>query len=346
MLSERLKRARMSASLSLRAAAEIVGVSHSAIKKYEDGVVTPSSMQLINLAKAYDVRTEYFFRTLDIQLTEVEFRKRSNTPMRLLRKIESEVLDQVERWQELVNLYPNFPVKSFSPPKGLPTEINDLSEIEDFANHVRKKWELGFDPISDLVDALETVGIWVIFANTNSEDKFDGLMAYHGKQPVIVVSSNWSGDRQRFTLAHELGHILLHNRLAGLEEEKACNRFAGAFLLPKKNLLKHFGKKIHKIEPHELYLLKQEFGLSMAGCLYRLLDIGLISADIHRYQSIAFSKKGWRKKEPGEEIPAEKSFLFKQLVYRALAECWLSESKAAELLSISLSKFHNERKLL
>lgn len=333
----------MAASLSLRAAAEQVGVSHSAIKKYEDGVNTPSSMQLINLAKTYNVRSEYFFRPLDIKLTNIEFRKRAYTPKRLLRKIEAEILDQVERWQELVDLYPNFPIKTFSQPAGLPSKINDLSEIENVVNHLRKIWDLGSNPIADLVDTLETIGIWVLFTSAN--DKFDGLMAYNEKQPIIVVSASWSGDRQRFTLAHELGHILLHGRLSGIDEEKACNRFASAFLLPQKNLQQHFGVKIHRIELRELYLLKQEFGLSMAACLYRLFDTGLITKETHRFYSIQFSKKGWRKQEPGEEIPTEKSFLFKQLVYRALAESWISESKAAELLSMSLILFHNERKL-
>lgn len=345
MLSERLKRARLAASLSLRAAADEIGVSHSAIKKYEDGIVTPSSKQLLGLAKAYGVRTEYFFRPLEIKLEGIEFRKRASAPKRLLRKIESGVLDQVERWQELVNLYPKFPIKKFSFPDRLPKKITSLSKIEEVADDLRKLWELGTNPIPDFVDTLETIGIWVLFADTDTDDKFDGLMAYHGKQPIIVVSSNWSGDRQRFTLAHELGHLLLHDRISNLDEEKACNRFAGAFLLPKKTLQQHFGKKAHRIEPRELYLLKQEFGLSMAACLYRLLDTGLITKETHRSQTILFSKKGWRKKEPGAEIPAEESFLFKQLVYRALAESWISESKAAELLSISLSRFHLERKL-
>ena len=62
--------------------------------------------------------------------------------------------------------------------------------------------------------------------------QFDGLQATVADKPVIVVSKGWPGDRQRFTLAHELGHLLLHGRLTdGLDEERACHRFASAFLL-------------------------------------------------------------------------------------------------------------------
>ena len=346
MLSERLKRARKASNLSLRAVAEKVSVSHAAIKKYEDGINTPASTQLIELAKAYNVRLEYFFRPLNVELSGVEFRKRSNTPKRLLHKIEAEVLDQLERWQELVNLYPEFPIKPFSPPANLPKNISNIDEIEAIAEQLREIWELGTNPIADLVDTLETLGIWVLFANTQTNDKFDGLMGHHKEQAVIVVSSNWTGDRQRFTLAHELGHLLLHGRLSTeIDEEKACNRFAGAFLLPQKTLKKHFGAESRHVEPRELYLLKREFGLSMGACLYRLLDTKLISRATYTSLAKLFSKKGWWKKEPGEPIPAEKSFLFKQLVYRALAENWASESKAAELLGLPLIRFHQERKL-
>ena len=78
---------------------------------------------------------------------------------------------------------------------------------------------------------------------------------------VWVVSTHSSGDRQRFTLAHELGHLVLHGRLAeGIDEEKACNQFAGAFLLPKSGVLQHLGTFRRHLELQELFLLKVIFG--------------------------------------------------------------------------------------
>lgn len=113
--------------------------------------------------------------------------------------------------------------------------------------------------------------------------KFDGLQATVAGQPLIVVSSQWQGDRQRFTLAHELGHLLLADRLAeGLDEEKACNHFASAFLLPGESVRQHLGAKRHSIEVRELYLLKHEFGLSMQACLYRLILIDLEEGSLLR----------------------------------------------------------------
>jgi len=218
--------------------------------------------------------------------------------------------------------------------------------MEAFSETVRMEWDLGLNPIPDLIDLLESKGILVISTDVEIDTKFDGLQAEINGQPVIVISSHWSGDRQRFTLAHELGHILVHGRLSeGLDEEKVCNRFASAFLLPKKTFYEHFGQKRHDFEVRELFLLKHEFGVSMGACLYRAKDLGVISESLYKKVTIIFSKNGWKKQEPGKPYPSEKTFLFEQLLYRGLSAGILSESKAAELMSISLMEFHQQRKL-
>lgn len=85
---------------------------------------------------------------------------------------------------------------------------------------------------------------------------------------VAVSKALRSYDRQRFTLAHELGHLLLAERLAdGPLDEKACDRFAGAFLAPCGAVRQLLGPERHRLEWAELHMLKHEFGLSMAGWL-------------------------------------------------------------------------------
>jgi Zn-dependent peptidase ImmA (M78 family) len=99
------------------------------------------------------------------------------------------------------------------------------------------------------------------------------------------------------------------------------------------------------IEAQELYMLKHEFGISMMAVLYRLGQCGILSESKQKGYYIAFSKAKWRTKEPGEPYPNEQTYLFKQMVYRALSEDYIGESKAAELIGVSLSTFHKERKL-
>jgi len=247
---------------------------------------------------------------------------------------------------ELENLFPSPPVKAFSIPDGLVPQICSFDDIEDLANQVRAAWALGLDPIPDLIDVLETQGIRVFMVDGNADSKFDGLAAHVGEMPIVVVGRNWPGDRQRFTLAHELGHLLLEARLAeGLHEEKACDRFAGAFLFPKQSVVQELGAHRNAIEVKELGLLKEEFGLSMAGILYRARDLGVISQAYRDSQSKFFSMKGWNRKEPGSVYPSEKAHIFEQLIFHALAEDYIGESKAAELLNLPLSQFRKLRSM-
>lgn len=346
MIGERLKRARAASGLSMKALGEAIGISANMVKKYEHDLSMPSSSVLIKLSKALQVRSEYFFRPTKVTLSEVEYRKRANTPKGILKRIEADVLDQAERWEELANLWPNFPLPEFAAPDSLPAKVETLEDIDALADLVRQAWQLGLNPITDLIDTLELNGILVIVTAVDESAKFDGLQTTISGKPVIVVSANWPGDRQRFTLAHELGHLLLHDRLANnLEEEQACNRFASAFLIPAASMFKQLGDKRHKLEPRELFLLKKEYGLSMQGCLYHAANLNIISEAVRKSLFIYFSSQGWRKQEPGKPYPKETTLLFQQLVYRALGEGIISESKAAELLVMPIMKFHQERKL-
>lgn len=350
MIADRIRQARLAAGLTLGALGEKVGVSHTAIQKYEKGLLTPSSSQLLKLARACGIRTEYFFRSHKVELLQPEFRKLASFGKAAQDALKIKVVDLVEKRVELLGTFPNSPLLAFTSPAGLPERIQSLDEIEAFADQVRNAWQLGMNPIADLTDTLEAVGLLVIVVDEENS-KFSGLTAKartdDGRAyPVVAVSKRWPGDRQRFTLAHELGHLLLEGRLADdINEEKACDRFAGAFLAPRVAVLHLLGRQRHALEWQELYVLKHEFGLSMAGWLQRAKQCGVISEAVHLTMVKRFSANGWRKNEPGDPLPQEYPRLFDQLVYRALAEQYISEGKAAELLGIPMMRFHKERLL-
>ena len=260
------------------------------------------------------------------------------------------VVELVEKRVELLGAFPELPFPAFAPPANLPEHVASPDEIDAFSDTVRNAWQLGLNPIADLTDTLEGLGLLVIVVDEENPG-FSGLTAKartdDGREyPVVAVSKRWPGDRQRFTLAHELGHLLLEGRLAdGIDEEKACDRFAGAFLAPRVAVLQLLGAQRHALEWQELYVLKHEFGLSMAGWLQRAKQCGVITEAAHLSMVKRFSAKGWRKNEPGDPLPQEQPRLFDQLVYRALAEQYISEGKAAELLGIPMMRFHKERQL-
>ncbi len=316
-----------------------------AISKYEGGKSTPSSRVLLDLSKALGVRTEYFFRPVKIELQEMKHRKHSRLPKKALDQIEGDVKEQLERFMELEQLLPNGPVQAFKLPENLPAPIATLDEVEAAARELRTSWGLGVDPIPVLTDMLEERGIKV-FQSQAINDRFDGMAATVDGIPVVVVGRGWPGDRQRFTLAHELGHLVLQGRLApDVEEEAAANRFAGAFLAPADEVRKELGEKRVWLEPRELEVLKKTYGLSMQGWMHRAKDLGILPDTHYVEMRKFFSSRGWNKTEPGEQYPPERPQLFDQLVYRALGQDLISESKAAELLRMPLTEFQKKRNM-
>lgn len=348
MLGQRIHQARLAADLTLEALGQQLEVSKAAIQKYEKGKATPDSSKLLKIAQACGVRTEYFFRKSTVTLSNVEFRKRSTFGKKRSDAVQIRITELIEKRVELLNAFPELPIPRFAVPACVPPRVEDLDEIESIAEGVRHAWELGLNPIADLTAELEPLGLLVMAIDVDHK-AFSGMTAtattadgqYY---PVIVVSSRWPGDRQRFTLAHELAHVLLAGRLVGgANEEKACDRFAGAFLAPRDSVIKELGAQRKRLEPQELYHLKHEYGLSMTGWVMRAFQCGVIHNEVREAAMRMFSARGWRTNEPGEPLPNEAPSLFEQLVYRALAEDLVSEAKAAELLGIPRMRFYRER---
>jgi len=158
---------------------------------------------------------------------------------------------------------------------------------------------------------------------------------------VKALSRNAPGDRQRFNLAHELGHLVL--RIVGeLIEERAVNRFAGAFLVPSEAAIQELGARRKALSYSELYLLKHRYGMSMQAWVYRAKDLGIISQSAARAHFADFRRMGWHRKEPGEQLDPEEPKRFERLVHRALAEDLISRSRAEELLMKPIGELWSE----
>ena len=346
VFAKRLKQLREMRGLSMKALGEAIGVSANMVKKYEHGQSMPSGQTLARLANALDVTLEQLFRPFVYTFEGARFRKRANLSAKAFRRIQGELADQIERWMMLRTWWPGeFPLAPFAEVGGLPERIDSLEDIEQVADTVRRAWALGTNPIPDLTDTLEMQGILVVQTRMDADGRFDGLQAWADDYPVVAVSALWPGDRQRFTLAHELGHLLLDTRLDGVDMEQTANRFAGAFLLPRDELVRHLGEKRAHIEPRELYLLKREFGLSMAAVAYRAKDTGIIDQTAFARLMRLFRANGWHRQEPGTPCQPEQPRLFEQLVFRLLADGGISPSKAAELLGIDAHRLEQLRQL-
>ena len=340
MLSERLKLARKRNGLSLRAlSSRMEGiVSAQAIGKYERGEMMPSSTVAIALAKALDVSMSYLLSPSNISLESVEFRKLASTKASERAAVEGQVLDHVDRYlqvEELLGIASNIREE----PGGVPYRITAVEDADGAAVSVRKAWNLGGGPVPDMTELLEERGIKVF--KLSLPRTVDGLTCYVHRTdgedvPVVVCSTDKSIERQRFTIAHELGHMVM-DIPSGVPEEKACHRFAGAFLAPQEELMREVGRRRLNFGFGEVIEIKQKFGISAAALVVRMRDLGIITEAtmVGIFRGIGSS---WRKHEPCPLERTENPGRFRRLCLRALAEEAISESKAAELLSLRVSE--------
>ncbi len=166
--------------------------------------------------------------------------------------------------------------------------------------------------------------------------------------PVIVVNQAHTLERRRLTLAHELGHRLIHEE-SSVEHEKAANYFAGAFLIPEAHLKREMGKHRQGLGYYELIALKQMYRVSAAAFLVRLERLSIIDASTLAYAFQTFAR-GWRREEPepleiaGQEGTRELPRRFVRLCYRGLAEKLISPGKASELLQWPLNQIETAMK--
>lgn len=335
MISERIKAARQGAGYSLRELADKAGVSHTAISKYERGLDVPSSAVLVRLAQAVDLKPEYFLRTPQIEMGELCFRKRAN----LLKKDEKRIYALIHDWAERYTTVEALAFGESENDRGKLSEkktATSLGDIENIAHEVREEWDLGLDPIESVVEVIEDEGIKVGLFDVS--DRFDACTFLVNGRPAIAVRKQISGDRRNFSLVHELAHLLLVAE--NMDEEKAMHRFAGAFIVPREKVYEELGRKRRAIGYEELLLLKRKYKMSMSAWLYRARDLEIITANYYQNCMRMFSREGWKKNEPGQ-LPTEEPTRMKQLIYHLLAEQQISESRAAELMGVSLEELLN-----
>jgi Zn-dependent peptidase ImmA (M78 family) len=342
MIGQRLRLARAAAGLSLRELRVRIDnlVTAQALSKYEHDEMMPGSPVLLAVARALDVPVSYLMAAPEVVLEAVEFR-RANLGARDQARLEARVIDSVQRYLTIEDIL-NIASVDWDRPRGAPFPVVELPEADRAARSLRAHWQLGIEPLPNLVEFLEEKGIKVLMERM--PPAVDGLMCRvgwrgRGNVPVIVVNDHqWvSGERERFTLAHEVGHLVL-DCAADIPGEKAANRFAGAFLMPAEVLWAEVGKQRDSLSIGELIELKRVFGVSLQMLVYRCRDLRIIADELYRDLFRDFKDRGWRD-PPYEEparVPVEQPRRFQRLCLRAIGQKVISESRAAELLNKSV----------
>ena len=348
MIGRRLRLARAASGLSLRGLEAAIDnrVTAQAISKYERDEAVPGSAVLIALANALGVSVDYLVGDQEMALEGIEFRRRAISSKREKAQVEAKVLGMLERYlavEELLGL----PSVEWDKPREAPFPVAvSVVEADRGARALRAHWGLGIEPVPNLVQVLEDRGVKVLATALSG---IDGLMAHVRRAsgqpvPVVVVNSVACAERQRFTIAHELGHLVLSPGRK-VNAEDAANRFAGALLMPAEALWAEVGKRRSSIGLGELFSLKPVFGVSVQALANRCRDLAIFGPTLHRRLFQEFDRRGWHTppfEEPLSRQDGEQPRRFERLCLRALAEGAVSEPKAAELLNVSVHEL-NER---
>jgi Zn-dependent peptidase ImmA (M78 family) len=333
---QRLAQARRMRGLSLRQLSEATGnrVSHNALNRYEKGVMRPGSEVLVAVAEALRQSPEFFFRPFGIELKGIKFRKMSRLAGKEQVAIREQALDYFERYLEIEQIlaiaaaFEN-PLETF--------KIKSCEDVEIAAEKLRSAWELGEAPLASVVEIVEARGIKIF--EVVAPESFSGFSGRADGYP-IVVSAKWMNKdlpRKRFTVLHEVAHLLLRLLQSvadkSKEEEKFCHRFAAAMLIPRNIFRAELGGFRRHLSLEELKDIKARYGISIAAIVQRAADLEMISPALLKGFHIKRNTSGWHKNEPGEYEGRETATRFEQLVLRATAEETISLSKAAALLN-------------
>lgn len=176
--------------------------------------------------------------------------------------------------------------------------------IEAVAEHVRAQWDVPAGPIPDLIRLLERHGI-VVARYQGVESPVHAFSAAFADRPVVVLGPGRAKDRDRFSVSHELAHLVMHrgtDELAPRSVEDQAHRFAAAFLMPRHDIADDLGTGL---DWPRFQALKQTWGTSMASLVRRARSLGTINDSVYEHAMRTIGIRGWRTREPGDLGAAE-----------------------------------------
>ncbi|WP_228002379.1 helix-turn-helix domain-containing protein [Nocardia australiensis] len=297
----RLTLARQLAGLRKTALAAMVDKSPTAVASWESGAKRPSAAAVAQLALGLGVDPSFFVIRPD------DVASLSCTPhFRSLRSTSQLARDQAFAYGQLavdisscLERHVEFPETDL-PSFPVDVEHDDDDGPERAARLIRQQWNFGDGPAGHLIRTLENHGVLVVFSPDQAADvdaySFDSRL-----RPVVVLNPiKRDYYRQRFDVAHELGHLLMHTDAepGGRIVENQANRFASELLMPADLIRQVLPTSMGGSAWRDLRQLKEHWGVSIQALLYRARSLGVLSDVSYRNAMATISARGWRRDEP------------------------------------------------
>ena len=301
--------ARQTRGISQKELAGLLSVTPGWISKVEGGIKNITSEQLARITELLDYPHDFFMNNQRIYgpgISELFHRKRRNVPINILDRNQANM--EIRR-MNLADMLNGVDIGDIEIPTYDLQEFN--GNIKDIANTVRAIWQLPSGPIRDVTEVIEEArGIIIPFDFKTK--RIDATSCWPPNMPPLLFANmGTSGDRLRFSLCHELGHLVLHQDAPNPNMEEQADGFAAEFLMPEKEIRPYFTE----VSIEKLANLKPYWKVSMSALLKRARDIGEITPRHAKTIWIQMGKYGYRTREPIEvDIPFEEPSLYEEII--------------------------------
>jgi Zn-dependent peptidase ImmA (M78 family)/transcriptional regulator with XRE-family HTH domain len=331
--------ARDSRGLTQAELASRLGVMQGTLSKYETGFQEPPSDVVALLSNSLEYPEAFFYEVgRPYGLPPFHYRRRKKLSAKALARIIAEMnIRRIHLTKLLVSF--NWKNNAFIPEID-PDEYRGRGKgsltMEDAARSIRGMWMLPPGPIENMVQLVEDNGGIVIPCDFGT-DLIDAMSQRIEGLPVLFfVNVDAPADRLRHTLAHELGHMVLHTITVKSDEamEDEADAFAGAFLLPADEIR----PQLRRFDLRQLANLKRYWKVSMAALAVRADRLMLITPYQSKMFWIEMGRLGYRKREPNEP-PKEHPNLLRQMISFHMKKLDYSVSEMAKLLHLKVAEF-------
>jgi Zn-dependent peptidase ImmA (M78 family)/transcriptional regulator with XRE-family HTH domain len=291
--------------------AKRVRIPQSRVSKIEAGLVTPDDDLIDALAQQLRLRRAFFARDSALRPAPVSYHRKKQ-------KLSTGDWDRIYAQGEVYRLCIETMLRSVDlvPSRTPPPSIDPDQyggRVEPIATAVRQAWMLPRGPIGDVVKIIEDAGVLIVPFDFGTEliDAFCQHALDSLPSLIFLNTRIKAKDRIRFSLAHELAHLVMH-KLPRPEQEDEANQFAAAFLMPADDIR----PAMHGMSIDRLMVLKKHWKTSMQAVVRRARDLNRISDRGYRYYMVELSKRGWRAAEPVQIDSDESPKIYRNL-YRA-----------------------------
>ena len=277
--------------------------SQGKVAKIEGGLLTELPESTIELiSKTLEFPREFFFQDeqrLGFGSSAYFYRKKaklSATDRRRITALVNLSRISIKRLLSTVDIEPS---------RELP--YYDIEDHDGDAIAVAKKlrgiWNLPDGPVKNITALIESAGILVIPCDFGTDAMDATSVDLAELPPIIFINNKIPGDRWRFTLAHELGHIVMHKVNRETMEDEA-DAFASEMLMPSAEMKAQF-MRMGKVRIQDLANIKPYWKVSIAALIMKARSLGALTENQNRYLWMQMSRMGYRKHEPNP-LPKEK----------------------------------------